>query len=694
MNLETGKIKNVGLAGHSGAGKTTLSEAMLYTAGITSRMGTVQDGNTVSDYRADEIDRKMSIHATVMSFGLSDTFYNLIDMPGYADFMGEVKGPMRVCDMMLFAVDAVDGLQIGTERSWKFADEYNLPRWICINGLDRENSDFNTQFETLRNRWGNHIAPFQIPVDQGINFTSVIDILLNKKLTWEIGGKGSFTISDIPADLADDAESYRQELIETIAESDDDLIEKYLEEGTLSEEEIHTGLANAITTGKIYPVVCSSAAHNVGVKRIMELIAEYAPAPDTTKEIEGIDGTTRKLISTEPTSAFVFKTIEEQHVGDLSYFRVYSGTINSGSDIKNVNQSSNERLNQLFLINGKTRTNTDSLPAGSIAAAVKLKNTHTNDTLCNPKKLFQLPPTQYPTPCIRFAMAPASKDDEDKFSRALSAMHEEDPTFTYKADIETNQTIVYGMGEMHIITNMDRMRDRYKLEVVLSEPKVPYRETIRNIGGAKYRHKKQTGGAGQFAEVWMRVEPLSRGSGINFTESLVGQNVDRGFVPSVEKGVNAVCNTGVIAGCKVVDLKVNFYDGKMHAVDSNDMAFQIAGRGAFKESFGAAQPYLLEPIYNVEVHAPEQYMGDVMGDISSRRGQVQGIDSDGHFQIIKAQIPLANLHKYSTTLRSLTHGTSEHTEQFSHYEEMPGNMSQKVVEEFEVARKAGEKSLV
>ncbi|MBT7462062.1 MAG: elongation factor G, partial [Waddliaceae bacterium] len=366
------------------------------------------------------------------------------------------------------------------------------------------------------------------------------------------------------------------------------------------------------------------------------------------------------------------------------FFRVYSGSLKAGSDLKNCTRGNNERLNQIFIMNGKERHDISELPAGAIAAAVKLKNAHTDDTLCDARNAIEYPKTVYPMPCITFAMEPKNKGAEDKFSKALGNMHAEDPTFSYRVDSETNQTLVFGMGELHIITIMDQIKERYNIDVALNKPKVPFRETIRGNSDSKFRHKKQSGGSGQFAEVWMRVAPQPSGEGINFTESLVGQNVDRGFVPSVEKGVNAICKEGVLAKCTVVDVKIDFYDGKMHPVDSNDMSFQLAGRGAFKEAFSKAQPYLLEPICTVEINTPDQFLGDVMGDISSRRGQVQGMDSDGHFQIVKAQIPQANLYKYSTALRSMTHGTAEHAEAFSHYAEMPRNIEQEVIGELHV----------
>ncbi|MGM0439873.1 MAG: elongation factor G [Chlamydiota bacterium] len=681
MVLQTQSIRNIGLVGHSGSGKTTFSEAMLYSAGVVKRMGKVDNGNTVSDYHPDEVEHKMSIHSSVLSFNYNETFFNVIDMPGYADFAGDVKDAMHICDMSLFLVDALNGPQIGSDRAWKFADEYHQPRMICLNGLDKENASFARQLENLRKHWGPNIIPLQIPVSEGPEFCSVIDLLSNKLLTWHPDTQEHWKESEIPSDLQDIAAAGRQQLTEAIAEADDQLLEKYFETETLDDEDLKNGLSQGIINRTVYPVVCSSAFHNVGIDKIMEIFEQFAPIPSANQELRDSQGKIVDYNDKAPTSAIIFKTMAEKHIGELSFFRVCSGSIHSGHELHNSCQNTPEKVNQIFLINGKNRCDVTELPAGSIAAVVKLKNTHTGDTLADPKVPTTFEKTHYPSPSIRFAIEPVSKGDEGKFGKALATLHEEDPTFSYTHDNETGQTIIAGLGELHIQNFVDRIKRQFKIEVATHQPKIPYRETIKSKGDAQYRHKKQSGGAGQFAEVWLRVEPLSLGSGIQFTNSLVGQNVDRNFVPSVEKGVRQLAQEGVLAKNKITDLKVDFYDGKMHPVDSSDMAFQLAGRGAFKEAFLAAQPYLLEPIYEVEIQVPEEHLGNVMGDISSRRGQIQGMTSDGGYQVVKALVPLANLHKYSTVLRSLTHGSAEHSEKFSHYDEMPASFAKKVIEE-------------
>ncbi len=473
-----------------------------------------------------------------------------------------------------------------------------------------------------------------------------------------------------------------EELIEYVAESDDSLLEKFFEQGSLTEEEMRGGIHAAIQNQSFIPLFVTSATENIGVARLLDFIAKYGASPVDRARVKAFDmdgkETTVELSNPEAVVQ-VFKTVNEAHVGELSYFRIYSGKVTAGSDLINTNRKGSERFGQIFVMNGKTRTNVNSLLAGDLGAVVKLKNTHTGDTLCSTKFQVTMPDIEYPNSNIHAALVSRSKGDEEKIAVGLATLHEEDPTFKYRVDTEIRQTIISGQGELHLRVNTERLKNEYGVAIELIEPKVPYRETIRGKGESKYRHKKQSGGAGQFAEVWMRIEPKERGTGIEFTESLVGQNVDRVFVPSVEKGVMAATEEGVLAGYRVVDLKVDFYDGKQHPVDSKDIAFQIAGKHAFQEAFMAAQPHLLEPIKNIEVKVPDEYMGDVMGDISSRRGKVMGMDSDGKFQIIKAQVPQAELYNYATTIRSLTGGRGLHTEEFSHYENVPKEIEKKVI---------------
>jgi len=475
-----------------------------------------------------------------------------------------------------------------------------------------------------------------------------------------------------------------EELIEYIAESDDALLEQFFEQGSLSEEELREGLHDAIRNGTIIPLICTASDTNIGVFRMMDIISKYGPSPADIDIITAFKAGTEEEVEVpasegSPPSLLVFKTISEPHVGELSFFRVYSGTVKSGLDLKNTIRQSSERLGQIFLMNGKSRRDTAVMSVGDMGAVVKLKNTHSGDTLCHSKLNIEFPKIQFPLPNIHEAIVTKSKGDEEKIATGLATLHEEDPTFIFKVDSELKQTIISGQGELQLEIVVDRLRKKFNVDVDLVEPRVPYRETIKTNGDSRYRHKKQTGGAGQFAEVWMAIEPLSRGSGVEFSNSLVGQNVDRVFVPSVEKGVRAASNEGILAGYKVVDLKANFFDGKQHPVDSKDIAFQIAGKGAFKEAFMSAQPCLLEPIYEIEVRVPEEHMGNVMGDISGRRGKILGMKSERGLQVINAHVPQANLYRYSTTLRSLTGGRGLHREKFSHYEEMPKDLEQKVV---------------
>ena len=471
------------------------------------------------------------------------------------------------------------------------------------------------------------------------------------------------------------------ELIEYVAESDDSLLEKFFEHGNLSEEEMRGGIHDAIQNQVFIPLFCVSAIQNIGVPRLCDFIAKYGASPDDRKTVRAINFNDEGIaisLDGKDTVIQIFKTMSESHVGELSLFRVYSGVVNSGEDFFNSNRNSTERMGQLFILNGKNRTQVDSISAGDIGAVVKLKDTHTGNTLCSGDRV-KMPKLKLPNSNIHSAISSSAKGDEEKLAIGLSTLHEEDPTFVYRVDSEIKQTIISGQGELHLQVSAERLKRRFNLSIDLAKPNIAYRETINSKSEAKYRHKKQSGGAGQFAEVWMRIEPKKRGEGIEFTNSLVGQNVDRAFIPSVEKGVNTACNNGIIAGCRVVDLKIDFYDGKMHPVDSKDIAFQTAGKNAFIDAFKNASPCLLEPIINIEVKVPEEYMGDIMGDISGKRGKILGMDSDGGFQLISSQVPQAELYNYATTIRSITGGRGIHVESFSHYEKMPKDAQQKVV---------------
>lgn len=683
-------IRNLAVVGHGACGKTILSEAMLANGGIVNRIGSIENGSTVSDYHPDEHSRQISMHATALHVEWDEKKINFIDTPGYLDFVGEALGSLAVVDMAMVVVHAAQGIEVGTEQMWANATKRGIPKILVVNGLDREHTKFDDILKTARERFGKNVFPLLLPVNAGPGFNQVVDVIRSEFITYQTDGSGKFSESAAEGDWAGRASELHEQFIEYIAESDDALLEKFFEEGNLTEEEMRNGIHAAFQSQSFIPLFCTSAATNVGVNRLLDFIAKYGSSPVDraivpAKSIDGKEDIEIKLESSD-TVAQVFKTISEAHVGDLSFFRVYSGKVNTGEDLSNTTQGSTERMGQLFVLNGKNRTSVQHLNGGDIGAVVKLKNTHTGDTLCSAKAKVFLPPTEYPNPNIHAAIKLKAKGDEEKISMGLASLHEEDPTFVYRVDNEVRQTIISGQGELHLKAAVERLKSRFDVEIDMIEPKIPYRETIMAKGESKYRHKKQSGGAGQFAEVWMRIEPKKRGEGIEFIDTLHGQNVDRVFVPSVEKGVQAACLEGIIAGYHVVDLKVDFYDGKQHPVDSKDIAFQTAGKWAFREAFGSAKPCLLEPITNVEVKVPEEFMGDVMGDISGRRGKIMGMDSDGGFQIIKAQLPQAELHNYATTIRSLTGGRGLHSEEFSHYEKMPGDHEKKVIAEYQKSK--------
>ncbi|HEX7569819.1 MAG TPA: elongation factor G, partial [Verrucomicrobiae bacterium] len=619
-NYPPAEIRNFAIAGHASAGKTLLSEAMLRCAGVISRLGSIADGTTVSDYHVSEKQRQISVSATLMHAEWAGKKFNLIDTPGYLDFISEGLGAVRVGDFALVVIHAQHGLGVGTDRVWNYATGYGIPKMIVVNALDRENVDFDAVLKATQEHFGRHVFPLSVPVNAGPGFNRTLDVLRNEIVTYATDGSGKYTEEPATGELGEKVKALHRELIEHIAESDDTLMSKYFEQGGLSEEEFRAGIHAAVQKQLFIPLFAVSAEKNIGVARLMDFIAKYGSSPVDRKNVPAIDANgneTEVVLDNAETVAYVFKHMTEAQFGELSFFRVYSGSVTTGTDLFNSDRKITERVGQIFRLNGQTREAVHSLGAGDIGAVVKLKDTHTGNTLCTLKHPVTLPKVVYPKPNIHAALVAKVKGEEDKVATGLAALHEEDPTFLYVVDGELHQTILSAQGELHLEVIADRLRRRHNVHVELAEPRVKYRETIKSKGESKYRHKKQTGGAGQFAEVWMRIEPKPRDSGVEFTQSLVGQNVDRNFVPSVEKGVAQVCTEGVLAGCRVTDVKIDFYDGKMHPVDSKDIAFQIAGYFAFKEAFTAAKPLLLEPIETVEIQVPEAFMGKVMGDLSS-----------------------------------------------------------------------------
>jgi elongation factor G len=684
-------IRNVALVGHGGSGKTTFAEACLFTAGATTRLGKVEEGNTVSDYHADEVERQISINASLLHCEWKGTKLNILDTPGYTDFTGEVKCCLRVADTALVLLKAVEGAEVGTEIVWQHTKEFKNAAVFVVNKLDNENADFEKVVGEATSRFSHDVLPIQFPVHQGLQFEAVIDVLRMKMLQFGRDGKGKYTETEIPAEYKSKADERREQLIEQVAESDEAVLNLFIENGTLSDPQLKQALRTGIAGRKIFPLLCSAAAHNMGIAPILEFLVEYCPTPVEMGEVVGTaagsnhDGGTPVTVSCNPhgqPAMFVFKTVSEPHVGELSFFRVYSGTLSPGMDLVNETNNKVERLAQLFVMNGKDRKESGKIQAGDIGAVVKLKDTHTNNTLTGKSFPVILPPIKFPEPVISMAIVAKSKGDEDKIATGLHSLHEEDPTFVMTVDSELHQTVISGQGELHLGVIVRRLKAKYGVEVDMVEPKIPYRETIKGRANeVEYKHKKQTGGRGQFGHVWIKVEPLPRGKGFEFEDAIVGGVVPTRFVPAVEKGIIEALVGGVIAGYKVVDVKVTLFDGSYHDVDSDDHSFKVAGRMAFKKGFKEARPILLEPIYEIEVIVPDEYMGDVMGDISSRRGKILGMDSDGSHQIIRALVPLKELFRYSTNLRSMSQGRGIHRQKFDHYEEMPREIADKIVSE-------------
>lgn len=674
-------IRNIGIAGHSGTGKTSLVEALLFCLGESTRIGQVEQGNTVSDYNEDEIERQISINTSLMHGEWHNYKVNIVDTPGFSDFFGDVVSGLRASDAVMLTISAANGVEIGTERVRELADRYELPRFYLINKLDRENINFDKIYNELQERFGKKVILIQFPVETGPNFYKLVDLLKMKLLTFGQDKKGNYDESEIPPDLSARAEQLRNQLIEAVAESDDSLLEKYLEAGELTADEITNGLKKALVNRMVVPVLCASANHNVGATSLLDFICHYMPAPTEMPGVKLEDDQVVKASDSDPLVALVFKTVSEAHVGELSYVRVFSGILEPGEEVSNATQGHSERVGQMFTLNGKDKKGIERLHAGDVGALVKLKSTHTGDTLCAKGKSNKLPKIEFPHPLISIAVEPKSKGDEEKISTGLHTLHEEDPTFVVYYDPELKQTILSGQGELHLDIIIKRLKQKFNVDVDIADPKIPYRETIRRKAEAQGKYKKQSGGRGQYGDAHLRIEPKHRGEGFEFVDAITGGVIPGKFIPAVEKGAYETTQEGVLAGYPIVDIKVTVFYGSYHNVDSSEMAFKIASSMGFKKAFMDASPVLLEPIYEIEVKVPEEYMGDVMGDISSRRGKILGMDADGRFQVIKAKVPLAELHKYSTVLRSMTQGQGMFQQKLSHYEEVPNEQAHKIIEE-------------
>ncbi len=678
-NYTTEQIRNVALIGHSSSGKTTLSEALLFDTGATGRRGRVEDGTTVSDWDEEAIRRKISVATSVLPCEWQGRKINLLDAPGFIDFVGEVKGAIAVADAALVIVDSVAGVEVGTELGWGYLDERSLPRAVFVNKMDRENANFERALASLRNAFNGTIVPAQLPIGEGGEFRGIVDLIALKAYLGEAA-----TPAEVPAGLAEAVEKARTQLVEAAAEGNDDLIMKYLEGEELSPEEIVAGLKAGMLAGNVIPVFCGSALTNVGVRSLLDALLAFMPSPleAPASTAQQPDGTTVSLAAdpTGPLAVFVFKTVADPYVGKLSYFRVVSGTFNSDSRVWSLPTGTEERVSQLFSPRGKEQLPVPYMVAGDIGGVAKLSATATNHTLCDKGRQLILPQPTYPEPLFAVAVSPKTKADSAKMGPAFQRITEEDPTLVTRFEAGTGEMILSGMGEVHIDLAIRRMESKFGLSVMTSVPKVPYRESITRSAADFYRHKKQTGGAGQFGEVHMEIKPLPAGSGFEFDTSRVfGGAIASSFFPSIEKGIKQVLNQGPLAGYPVVDVRCEVYDGKMHPVDSKDIAFQIAGREVFKKTFMQAGPVLLEPVMNVKITVPEEYMGDIMSDLNTRRGRVQGMEQVKGKGIITAQVPLAEMQRYSIDLRSMTQGRGFYSMTLSHYEPVPPHIAEPII---------------
>jgi elongation factor G len=681
----TEDIRNVALIAHSGAGKTSLGEAMLFNARAIERLGRVDEGTSALDYDPDEIRRKITISTTVAQCEWKSAKINLVDTPGYADFIGEVKSGLRVVESAIVAVCATAGVEVGTENVWQFADEGSLPRMIAITKIDRENADFYKTVDAIRNTFGTKCIPIQIPIGSQDSFRGIVDLITMRAIVYDSGSDATFKEQDIPDDLKETAENYHHELIESAVENDDELIEKYLEGEELTDEEIRQGLRQGVVAGKTYPIVCVSALNNIAVQPMLDALVSYLPSPVDRDKAEGkrpgSEETVERLSKDDaPLSALVFKTTADPFVGKISLFRVFSGTISSDTQVYNSNEDTTERIGQLFFMKGKQQEPVDRVCAGDIGAVAKLGVTASGDTLCDKANPVVLPGIDFPKPTLAMAMKPKTKGDEDKIGTGLARLTEEDPTIIVRRDAETSETIVEGMGEVHLEVTADRLKRKFGAEVVLETPRIPYRETVRGTAKVEGKHKKQTGGRGQYGHVFLEISPLPSGGEFEFEDKIFGGSVPRQYIPAVEKGVRETLTEGVLTGYPLVDLKVTLFDGSYHPVDSSEMAFKIAASMALKKGVMEASPVLLEPIMSVEVTVPEYQMGDVMGDLNKRRGRIMGMEPHDGNQVIKAQAPMAEMFRYAIDLRSITAGRGSFTMEFSHYEEVPAAISQQVME--------------
>ncbi|MCH7712036.1 MAG: elongation factor G [Chloroflexi bacterium] len=676
-NIDVKNLRNVALLSHSGVGKTSLAEAMLYNAKATTRIGRIEDGNTVSDYEPEEAKRRSSIQTTLVACITGDSKVNFLDTPGYEDFLGEVSSALRVVESAVILVAAPSGVDVGTERSWDMARAADLPRMFLVNKMDRENASFSRCVADIQGTFGSQCVPFQLPIGEAQEFTGVISVV--------------HPPADVPPQMADELEAARERLIEAAAECDDALADRYLEGETLTDEEILSSVRKGVASGDLVPIIASSATANLGVEEFLEAVLEFLPSPADANNAEMTDSGTGERVEFDPDpsgplGALVFKTTADPFVGKLSIFRVYRGTIKSNSEVWNSNREQSERIGQLYLPRGKSQENVTEVTAGDIGAIGKLSSTITGDTLCVRDKPVAFPPIEFPSGYYSVAVSPATKADLDKMSTSLSRITEEDPSLRFSRDAGTGESILTGLGEAQIDVALDRIRRKFGADLKSKLPRVAYRETITQVTKSEYRHKKQSGGHGQYGHVLLRLEPRERDQGFVFGSEVTGGSVPKEYIPSVEKGVTKAMDEGVLAGFPIVDIKAVLYDGSYHDVDSSGMSFEIASGQALRAGLADAGPILLEPVMKLSITTPDGYTGEVMSDLNTKRSRILGMTPGDSSTLIEAEVPLSEVQRYAQDLRSVTQGRGTYTLEFDHYDPVPANLEPKVIEEAKRAK--------
>lgn len=678
---DAASIRNVAVVGHGGSGKTQLVSALLFDAGMVNRLGLVNDGTTVTDYDEEEIARKHTLSASLAYAEWNKTKINLIDTPGFGNFFTDAKAALRVADAALVVVDGVAGAEVQTEKAWEVAADLGLPRMVVVNRLDRDRASLERTLDSVRQTLGRTIIPIQLPIGDARSFTGIVDLVTMTARTFAADGSGKMSEGAVPTGMAEAAAGAREALIEMVAEADESLMEHFFDAGTLTQEELVQGLATATRAAKIFPLVCASGLQNVGGAPLLDAILAYLPSPAERPFTALASGepVSRPADEKAPYAAFVWKTVADQFAGRITMFRVFQGVLKADSSITNLTQDKPERLGHLIVMQGKTATNVAELKAGDLGAVAKLKDTRTNDTLAEKAAGLTFAPLAFPEPVLAYAIEPKSRGDEDKISTAMHRLEEEDGTIRYQRDPQTHELLLAGQGQLHIEVTVAKLKRRFGVDVLLKPPRIPYRETITVKVEAHGRHKKQTGGHGQFGDCKIRMEPLPRGSEFEFVNETFGGSIPRQFIPAVEKGIQESRMRGYLAGYPVVDFRVVLYDGSYHDVDSNELSFKTAGWLAFKDAMAKAHPVLLEPVMNVEIYAPGDHAGDLMGDLNGRRGRISGMEAKGQTTVIKAQVPMAEMLTYEQHLTSVTGGRGSYHMEYSHYDEVPAHMQQKIV---------------